>query len=277
LIALLAAALMSAAPQADAPRGADPSLLPSDAPVKTGVDLTTRRSRSVYEIHWAVDIPVSVVGGSLGLVRLFGTNSLVRKTCPCDPATLNGLDRGAVGNHSQAASVASDITLGVVLAAPPILDFFDLGIGWPLLEDLVILFEAIMVDTGIQATTALLVSRPRPVTYSGDPRFVLGGEGYVSFYAGHVSTTFAALAVMSSTIRLRYGERVWPWILTLVLGASVGVDRVLYGWHFPTDAIAGGVAGLAMGIGVPWLHARNSFINVHVVPSQGGIALAGGF
>jgi len=270
LIALLAAALMSAAPQADAPRGADPSLLPSDAPVKTGVDLTTRRSRSVYEIHWAVDIPVSVVGGSLGLVRLFGTNSLVRKTCPCDPATLNGLDRGAVGNHSQAASVASDITLGVVLAAPPILDFFDLGIGWPLLEDLVILFEAIMVDTGIQATTALLVSRPRPVTYSGDPRFVLGGEGYVSFYAGHVSTVVATLAVVAHTLRLRYGERIWPWVLMILVGASVAIERVEYGFHFPTDVIAGSLAGLAIGIGTPWLHTRKAGIEIGLVPAPGG-------
>jgi len=276
MVTVLIAALLASVPQLDAPKRSE-SLLPAmDAP-DAALDAPLDPSRSVYRVRWGIDLPVSAVGGAVGLARLLLTDQLVRKSCPCDPSTLNALDRSAVGNHSSVAGVVGDVTLITVLVVPPLLDLIDLGPSRELLEDLMVYAEALAVDTGVEAATVVAVARPRPITYAGNANLIAHGEGYVSFYAGHVSTAFAALAVTSATLRLRYGEHVWPWIVTLLVGASVGVDRVLYGWHFPTDAIAGGVAGLAFGIGVPWLHARGSFVNVHVVPSQGGLALAGGF
>ena len=48
-----------------------------------------------------MDIPVTLVAGSAALVRVLFEDDLARKRCPCDPAGINALDRGTVGNHSS--------------------------------------------------------------------------------------------------------------------------------------------------------------------------------
>ena len=86
------------------------------------------------------------------------------------------------------------------------------------------------------------------------------------------------MAVVSQTLRLRYGIKVWPWILTAGVGTLMAVGRVGAGAHFPTDVIVGAVAGLAIGITVPWLHQRgHEEGQVRLVPALGGLGLAGQF
>ena len=99
----------------------------------------------------------------------------------------------------------------------------------------------------------------------------------MSFYAGHVATAFAMMSVVSQTLRYRYGHRVWPWIVTAALGTSMAIMRMGSGDHFPTDVIVGAVAGLAVGITVPWLHERAPGAQVRIVPSPGGAGVAGTF
>lgn len=66
--------------------------------------------------------------------------------------------------------------------------------------------------------------------------------------------------------------------MTLVVGASVAVERVLAGYHFYTDVLVGAGAGLAVGTAVSVLHLHRG---VHVSafrPEQGegmGIAISG--
>ena len=120
--------------------------------------------------------------------------------------------------------------------------------------------------------------RPRPRTYEGIAANVHGGEGYLSFLAGHVATTTAVLTVAAYTIRQRYGERVWPWVVTGLVAASVGTERLLGGYHFPTDVAIGVAIGAALGLGVglavPWLHARHHEVQIGVTPTEGGYGLA---
>jgi hypothetical protein len=236
------------------------------------------RPREVYELHLAVDVPVTLVAGSVGLVRIFFENQLARKSCPCDPASLNALDRRAVGNHSEAASLAADVTVYGMAVALPLVDLLDLGFGRPFGEDLMVFAETLAIDTALQNATNFLVSRPRPRTYAGDPALVTSGEGYLSFYAGHVSTAFAAVSVTAFTMRKRYGERIWPWIAGGLLASSVAVERVASGHHFPTDVAAAAVVGTAIGLTVPWLHLRRGETQVQLVPVGGnGVGLAGAF
>src|SRR5258707_1386145 len=86
-------------------------------------------SPSIYEVHLAVDIPVIVLGGSVGLVRVFWRDELARKSCPCDPSGLNALDRGTVGNHNHAAGLAADVTVYGIMVALPLVDLGDLGVS----------------------------------------------------------------------------------------------------------------------------------------------------
>jgi membrane-associated phospholipid phosphatase len=236
------------------------------------------QAREVYDVHLAVDIPVIVVGGAAGLVRILFEDKLVHKDCPCDPSGINRLDRWTVGYHSEAASIAADVTVYSVLSALPLVDLLALGFGRAWGEDLVIYVEALAVDTALQNATNFIVARPRPRTYAGDPAFVNSGEGYLSFYAGHVSTTFAGVVVAAYTIRKRYGEKVWPWIVGALIASSVAVERVASGHHFPTDVAVAAVVGTGIGIGVPWLHLRRWDTHVQIAPvGARGLGLAGTF
>jgi hypothetical protein len=167
----------------------------------------------VYRLRLAADIPIIVAGVGAGLARVLFKDKLARKSCPCDSASINRLDRWTVGYHSQAASVAADVTVYGVLIALPFVDLLDVGFGRALGEDVVVYVEALAVSTAIQNATNFITARPRPRSYAGDPAMANSGEGYLSFYAGHVSTVSAGLAVVALTIRKRYGEQVWPWIV----------------------------------------------------------------
>jgi membrane-associated phospholipid phosphatase len=260
--------------------GATPSPTPP-VPVRDSmpeVITPAPKAPEVYRVHLAVDIPIIAVGGGAGLARILFEDKLARKSCPCDQASINRLDRWAVGYHSQAASVAADVTVYGVLITLPLVDLIDLGFGRALGEDVVVYVEALAVTTALQNATNFIVARPRPRTYAGDPAFLNSGEGYVSFYAGHVSTVSAGLAVAALTLRKRYGEQVWPWIVGALITTSVAVERVASGHHFPTDVAIGAVAGTAVGLAIPWLHLRRGDTYAQIAPfGANGLGLVGAF
>ena len=80
------------------------------------------------------------------------------------------------------------------------------------------------------------------------------------------------------TIRKRYGEQVWPWIVGALITSSVAVERVASGHHFPTDVAVAAVAGTAVGFAVPWLHFRSGQAYAQVAPvGTNGLGLVGAF
>ena len=265
--------LSHAAPQPPPPRAGLPIAPPSPAPP------APPPPPQLYKVNLAVDLPLTVVAGSVALVRVFGKEDLARKTCPCATTGVNALDRHAIGNHSHTASVAADITVYGTMAALPLLDLIDVGANRALAEDLVVFAETIAIDTALQNAVNFAVGRPRPATYARDPEFLRSGEGYLSFYAGHVSTAFSMMSAASVTLRRRHGAGIWPWIVTAALAGSVAVERVASGHHFPSDVATAAVAGTAIGITVPWLHARERSAAVSVVPARqgSGLALVGSF
>jgi membrane-associated phospholipid phosphatase len=258
--------LALSAPTAAAPSDAPAPSLESPKPPAPPTD--------VYDVHLAVDIPVTVLAGSFGLMRVLFEDRLARESCPCDPSRLNALDRGTVGNHSRAASIGGDVVVYGVMGALPVLDLLDVGWKKTFGVDLMVYVETLAVDTAIQNAVNFAVSRPRPRTYAGDPAFLKSGEGYLSFYAGHVATAFSALSAASFTLRRRHQARIWPWIVTGILGGSVAALRVASGHHFPTDVAVAALAGITTGITVPWLHARNRPRSLAIVPGLSGQGLS---
>ena len=232
----------------------------------------------VYRVRLAVDLPVIAAGVGAGLVRVLWKDKLARKSCPCDSTSINRLDRWTVRYHSQAASVAADVTVYGVLIALPFVDLLDVGFSRSLGEDVVVYVEALAVSTALQNATNFITARPRPRSYAGDPAMASSGEGYLSFYAGHVSTVSAGLAVAALTIRKRYGEQVWPWIAAALITSSVAVERVASGHHFPTDVAVAAVAGTAVGFAIPWLHFRSGKTYAQIAPvGTNGLGLVGAF
>jgi membrane-associated phospholipid phosphatase len=236
-------------------------------------------SREVYRLNLGVDIPVIVTGTAAGLVRILFAGNLIRITCAaaCDPNSVNAFDRPVISsNYSSAADLASSITVGLAVGAPPLLDLLDVGMGKAFGQDLVVYAEAMAVNTVVTQIANFGAARPRPVAYlTGADRTT--PNNYLSFWSGHASNTVTALTAAAFTMRLRYGEMVWPWVVVGVVGASVSAERVLAGSHFPTDVIAGSLAGLAVGIAVPWLHARGPAMTFVPIEGGRGVAVGGSF
>ena len=104
------------------------------APVQTPLSVASApapkaQAPEVYRLRLAADIPIIVAGVGAGLARELFRDKLARKSCPCDSSSINRLDRWTVGYHSQAASVAADVTVYGVLIALPFVDLLDVGFG----------------------------------------------------------------------------------------------------------------------------------------------------
>jgi membrane-associated phospholipid phosphatase len=228
----------------------------------------------VYRLNLAVDLPVMAVGAAAGLLRNRLSGQFVRTRCPCSVDELNAIDRRFVGSTNPAAGLASDITVTAVVFLPPLLDLFAVGPTRAWAQDVTVFAEALLVTTLLNQVTNFTLQRPRPRTYAGDPSYLTNPRAYFSFYAGHVSNTAAGLSAAAYTLRLRYGEQVWPWVVAGLVTASVGAERVLDGQHFPSDVLVGALVGVGVGIAVPWLHARAPGARVTITPSPSGRGLA---
>jgi membrane-associated phospholipid phosphatase len=215
-----------------------------------------RDPRSVYRVSLAIDLPLSAAAGLAVLLPYALSEPLIDERCPCDPAEINAFDRRAVGNRSLAAAWASDVTVGVSLLTPLVLDALALRAGRALFEDLLVFVEAIAINGALVTGAKYISQRPLPRTYEGQASLIESPGGYRSFYSGHTSIVFTALTATAMTARLRYGERYWPWLVALGVGTSVAVERVADGRHFASDVIIGAAAGTLVGVLVPWLHAR---------------------
>jgi membrane-associated phospholipid phosphatase len=212
---------------------------------------------SIYRVHPVVD--GVTIGASLALVGTmyaFG-NGLIDVRCPCNPNEVNSFDRPAIGNHSNAAALASDFTVGAALVGPVVADWFALKSELVFLQDVIVYAEALSVSGAINVVFKQAVGRPFPRTYAGQADLIGTPNGYHSFYSGHTTLTFTALSVASMTIGERYGQWVWPWVATVIIGGSVAAERVAAGWHFPTDVIVGALVGTAVGVAIPVLHFRS--------------------
>ncbi|MGZ3479386.1 MAG: phosphatase PAP2 family protein [Myxococcaceae bacterium] len=258
---VLTALWLSATVQAEEPAGQPPS------------------PRSVYQLDLAWDIPVSAVAAAGLIVPEVLTDSIIHPSCPCDASSVPSFDRWAIGYSSSAADTVSTVTAGLAIVAPLVLDLADVGATTEFLEDTAILAETLLVNGALANLAKYTAQRPIPLVYSpADPSVVSSPADYRSFYSGHTSTTFAALTAMSMTWTLRHGATWWPWVVTVVVGTSVGLERIFAGRHFPTDVLMGAAAGTLVGLAVPWLHSRARIGpgRVQLAPVDGGAMLTWG-
>jgi len=264
---LVLASTLALATPAPAPAREDPAaaaLPPREDP--TG--------RSLYRVEPLRD------GGliALGIVAVAVPYTLLDDTleqrCPCDPAEVNALDRGVIGNRSEAADTASHLTVGLAVAVPVALDLLHLGVGPVLAEDLTVYAQVLWLNGALVTAVKYLTQRPLPLTYANDPGLLRSPGGYRAFYSGHTATTVAALTTTAFTLQERHAQRVWPWLMTAGVGVSIGVELIVAGRHFYTDVLVGGLAGFAVGYLVPWLHLRAREPGVvQLTPLRGGAVL----
>jgi undecaprenyl-diphosphatase len=164
--------------------------------------------------------------------------------------------------------------------------------------------DALIVDAFMYAESASLaltltditkiaVRRPRPIYYkdcpAGTPTTSSNCESTdlgLSFFSGHAATVSAigATATYLAFVRSpRHSPR--PWITlaaATVLTAFVSYERVRSGEHFPSDVIAGSLAGASVGTLVPHWHRHvqePAPVWIGISPERGGgsLSLKGAF
>ncbi len=274
---------------------ADEPLLPAPKPLEP-----TR-----YKNQFVTD-PVTdfgMLGASLGfsllLDSLISTGEL-RPQQPNDKSKLLSIDRPfTTRTPSSSAPALSNVGLGIaagyaVLA--PILTGVQNGPEAGLV-DAILFAESVSFTLAATDLAKIAVRRPRPLAYklyeelNPDPnatvkKDVSGTDTALSFFSGHASTVAAISATATYMAFARSPHSARPWI-TLIAGTLlttfVSYERVNAGKHFPTDVIAGAMAGAGIGVIVPHLHRAESlkqrpvWIGGSFGEGQGSLSLNGLF
>ncbi len=201
----------------------------------------------------------------------------LRDRDPWDDELLE-LDKGVRDNFSRRASHISDGLLATSIAAPALYltgSTIDDADG----DRLLIYGQSMAINVALASITKQLVQRPRPYTYSSDPKVraylkSAGTDAYMSFYSGHAALSFGAAT--TGAYLLNTGDAS-PAAKNIAWGAGFGVAamtaalRVRAGKHFYSDVLVGSIVGASVGFLVPALHADDK----PLAPTGGQLAIAG--
>jgi membrane-associated phospholipid phosphatase len=231
--------------------------------------------RATFDVDPIADTGLIVISGGLAFVleEINGTGEI--RPQPIDPSfdksQLIGIDRAAVeGTPDSGASARSNIGLfgaAAFAAVDPVLSGFRERSIQTALVDAMLYGESICLTFAFTSSAKLAVRRPRPIAYrraqaafdagQTTPYQSASTDSGLSFFSGHASIT-AAIGATGTYLAFTRDPDGWrPWLtLGLATGVTtfVSVERVRAGRHFPTDVLAGVIAGTGIGIVVPHLH-----------------------
>jgi membrane-associated phospholipid phosphatase len=213
---------------------------------------------AVYQLNPLIDIPVLALG-------LAGTSAALLEVDPVEcvpnceiPDQMPGIDRTAIGKYNKTSGVAADVISLTFVLGPPVWSAIDTG-GDGLFEDVVVHTETVLVMGALTQLVKFAVQRPGPWVY--DPNVPL--EDQLSkdnarvFWSGHTATAFASATTHAVTYWLRHPRDPWRFtVLATDMAAATAMGILVYdaGWHYPTDVVAGALAGASIGVLVPMLH-----------------------
>jgi membrane-associated phospholipid phosphatase len=249
--------------------------------------------------------PVSdgaLTAGSFGFAFLLGEvlgTGEIKPPAPSVPvSSLLPIDRSAVSQTIDPnAGTYSNIGLYTAIGyavLDPILSGFRDGTD-ALIVDGFMYAESGSLALTLTDITKIAVRRPRPIDYKLCPLSPSGAASTnpgcnstdlgLSFFSGHASTVAAIGATATYLAFVRSRESPRPWItlgLATALSAFVSYERVRAGEHFPTDVIAGSMAGAAIGVLVPHLHRHKEapppvWVGVAPVPRGASLSVQGRF
>jgi len=205
-----------------------------------------------------------------------------------DRNSLLGIDRGALSqsidkNASTLSTVGLFAAVGFAALDPVLSGFREKSVQSGLV-DAIMYAESISLSWALTNVVKMAVRRPRPNAYieaekyRGDPTYSNANtDSALSFFSGHASITAAIGATATYLAFARSPRSARPWITLVVataLTTFVSVERVRAGAHFPTDVIAGGLAGAGIGVIVPHLHRSEDIkqrrVWVGFAPSERG-------
>jgi membrane-associated phospholipid phosphatase len=256
---------------------ATPEVVPSKAPERK-VSLEPKQSeqgpkgRTTFDIDPIADSALIAV--SLGFA---GTLELINSTGEIHPqqiapgferSQLVRIDRAGVAqtpdpNAHQYSNIGLYVAAGYALLDPILSGMREKNVQTGL-ADAFMYAEAVSFTLAMTNIVKVAVRRPRPVAYieaeahRDDPDYVNDStDSALSFFSGHAAITATISATATYLAFARAPGTARPWI-TLLAGTAlttfVSIERVRAGEHFPTDVIAGAIAGAGIGLVVPHLH-----------------------
>jgi undecaprenyl-diphosphatase len=227
------------------------------------------KGRVTFDIDPVADgamIAVSLgFAGTLALVNSTGEIRPQQIDPNFDTSNLIAIDRGAVTQTIDPhAGTYSTVALGVACAyglIDPIMSGVRERSVQTGLADAFMYAEAVSFTLAMTNIVKMAVRRPRPIAYieaEAHPDVANSStDSALSFFSGHAALTATLGATATYLAFARSPHTARPWI-TLVVGVGlttfVSIERVRAGAHFPTDVIAGSIAGAGMGLVVPHLH-----------------------
>jgi undecaprenyl-diphosphatase len=265
---------------------ADPPPVPVAVPLEEGQHFT---------LDPVSDGVLTLAGfGFAGLLaEILGTGEIKPPLPPqgFSTSSLLAIDRGAISQTIDPhAGMYSNIGLYAAVGfavVDPVLSGFRDGTD-AMIVDGFMYAESGSLAVTLTDITKIAVRRPRPVDYincgtaaqQAVPGNCTSTDLGLSFFSGHASTVAALGATATYLAFVRSPSSPRPWItlgVSTALTAFVSYERVRAGEHFPTDVIAGSMAGAAVGVLVPHLHRHKlepTTVWVGVAPAPGGGALS---
>jgi membrane-associated phospholipid phosphatase len=217
-------------------------------------------------------IAVSLAFAGL-LDLIISTGELTPQKIPAtfQASQLLGIDRGAISQTVDPnAGTYSTVGVGAAIGfavLDPILSGFREHDAQSAIVDGVMYAESLSVTYAMTNLAKVATRRPRPLAYidaaahAGDPNYSnTSTDSELSFFSGHAAITAAVGATATYLAFARSPNSARPWITLLVatgLCTFVSIERVRAGAHFPTDVIAGAIAGAGVGTVVPHLHRND--------------------
>jgi undecaprenyl-diphosphatase len=248
-----------------------------------------------------------LTAGGFGFAFLLGAVLGTGEIAPPAPAvgasSLLPIDRDAITQKiDPKASTYSNIGLYTAVGfavLDPVLSAFRDGTD-AMLVDAFMYAESASLALTLTDITKIAVRRPRPIDYINCPPVEnFAGTGTVpntgpgcsstdlglSFFSGHASAVASIGATATYLAFARSPHTARPWItlgLATAITAFVSYERVRAGEHFPTDVIAGSMAGAAIGVLVPHLHRKKEepapvWVGISPAPGGGSLSLQGLF
>lgn len=214
---------------------------------------------------------IIAAGAFAGLLELINSTGEIRpqQIAPnFDRSQLLWIDRVAVyqtpdGSAKGRSNILLFSAVGFAVLDPILTGFREQHIQAALVDG-IIYAEALSVTLGVTNLAKLAVRRPRPQAYidaeahKGDPNYDNADtDSALSFFSGHASIT-ATIAATSTYLAFARAPNLWRPLITLGVGTAVtaytSYERVHGAAHFPTDVIAGALAGAGIGVIVTHLH-----------------------
>jgi membrane-associated phospholipid phosphatase len=231
-----------------------------------------------FQLRPEIDLPVLGVSLVFASARLFQTDKAFCAPL-CNPDDVNALDRTTAGTWNTGWQTASDVGVYVVTAGAAALLVADEGLG-PAANDVVVIAESALGAMALGNVMTLAVARPRPFLYGTEAPLAERNSTNASFSFVSSHTSFTAATAISTymTLHRRHPGATWPNVVLgvgLAATAFVGSARVLGGAHFISDAVAGAIVGVSVGVLVPSLHAAPVSVVPLITPTEKGIGVQG--